>query len=59
MKARIFSLDGKATGEAELPKVFATPHRPDVIKRAVLAERSRQRQPYGSDVLAGKSSRPQ
>lgn len=56
MKAKVHGLDGKAEGDVELPPVFETPHRPDVIKRAVLAQQSRRRQKYGSDVLAGKRS---
>ena len=52
--AKLFGLDGKSAKDVELPKVFNTPYRPDVIKRAVLAEQSTQRQPYGTDLLAGK-----
>ncbi|MBI4017980.1 MAG: 50S ribosomal protein L4 [Candidatus Aenigmarchaeota archaeon] len=51
---KLYDLSGKAVGDVELPAIFRTPYRPDVIKRAVLAAQSRQRQPYGSDVLAGK-----
>lgn len=47
-------MSGKAAGDVELPAVFSTPYRPDVIKRAVLAEQSARRQPYGADPLAGK-----
>jgi len=54
--AKLFGLDGKSAKDVELPKVFNTPYRPDVIKRAVLAEQSTQRQPYGTDLLAGKRS---
>lgn len=56
MKVKIYDLDGKATGEMELPAVFSTPYRPDVIKRAVLAQQSARRQPYGTDPLAGLRS---
>lgn len=52
--AKIFSLEGKAVGKVELPRVFATPIRPDVIKRAVLAVQSSRRQPQGRDYMAGK-----
>ncbi|MDI6721110.1 MAG: 50S ribosomal protein L4 [Candidatus Aenigmarchaeota archaeon] len=54
MKVKIYDLTGKETGTTELPRVFETPYRPDVIKRAVLAQQSRRRQKYGSDPLAGK-----
>ena len=54
MKTIIFDVQGNQKGEIELPKVFNTDFRPDVIKRAVLAIQSHKRQPYGSDKLAGK-----
>lgn len=56
MKAKLYDLDGKEAGEVELPPVFSTPFRPDVIKRAVLAQQSARRQPYGTDPLAGLRS---
>jgi large subunit ribosomal protein L4e len=52
--AKIFDLQGKAAGKATLPTIFATPLRPDVIKRAVLAIQSSRRQPQGRDPMAGK-----
>jgi large subunit ribosomal protein L4e len=51
---KIYGLDGSVVGEAKLPKVFSTKYRPEVIQRAVLALQSSRRQPYGTDVLAGK-----
>ena len=51
---KIFNLEGKSTGKIELPPVFATPLRPDVIKRAVLAIQSSRFQPQGRDPMAGK-----
>jgi len=54
--AEIFDLQGKATGKITLPKVFTTPLRPDVIKRAVLAIQSNRRQPQGRDLMAGKKT---
>jgi large subunit ribosomal protein L4e len=54
MKASILNLQGKVVGKVELPPVFQEPIRPDLIQRAVLAIWSRRRQPYGTDVLAGK-----
>lgn len=53
MKAPVFNLTGKAGKEISLPRAFSEPVRQDLIKRAVLAEQSRERQPYGSDHLAG------
>jgi len=52
--AKIFNLDGKAVGKIKVPKVFKTPLRPDVIRRAVVAIQSRRFQPQGRDPLAGK-----
>jgi len=49
-------LDGKATSEITLPKVFSTEFRPDLIQRAVLAIQSHKRQPYGVDPRAGLRS---
>ena len=51
---KIFDLQGKPIGKATLPDVFATPLRPDVIKRAVLAIQSSRLQPQGRDPMAGK-----
>ena len=52
--AKVFNLEGKAVGKIDLPAVFATPLRPDVIKRAVLAMQSNRLQPQGRDRMAGK-----
>lgn len=56
MKANIYDLDGKIKGQIELPSVFSTPLREDVIKRAFIALQSQQRQPYGTDPEAGLRS---
>mgnify|MGYP001598407987 CR=1 FL=1 len=56
MKVKVYDLEGNAVGDVELPKVFSTSYRPDVIKRAVLAQQSAKRQPYGTDPLAGLRS---
>jgi len=50
----VYSLDGKAIGRVKIPRVFRTPIRPDVIKRAVLAIQTHRLQPQGRDVMAGK-----
>src|SRR4030043_521209 len=54
--AEIFDLQGKSTGKIDLPNVFQTPLRPDVIKRAVLAIQSHRIQPQGRDPMAGKKN---
>ncbi len=53
MMAKVLNLKGEVVEEIELPKVFETEYRPDVIKRAVLAIQSHRRQPYGTNPLAG------
>jgi len=50
----VFNIEGEAVGEVELPEVFETPLRPDVIKRAVVALQSHRFQPQGRDPMAGK-----
>ena len=54
--AKIFNLQGKPVGKTTLPRVFETPLRPDVIKRAVLAIQSSRIQPQGRDPMAGKKT---
>ena len=56
MKAKLFNADGTEAGEVELPSVFETPIREDIIRRAFLAIMSHSRQPYGADPLAGLRS---
>jgi len=51
---KVFDLNGKPVGKIKLPPIFATPIRPDVIKRAVLAIQSTRFQPQGRDPMAGK-----
>jgi len=51
---KIFDLAGKPVGKIKLPRVFETPYRPDVIKRAVLASQSHRFQPQGRNPMAGK-----
>lgn len=54
MKAKIYSLKGKAAGEVELPAIFEADVRPDLIKRAVLVAQAARYQPHGVDWMAGK-----
>lgn len=54
LSSKIFDLEGKPIGRVRLPKVFKTPIRPDVIRRAVVAIQSHRIQPQGRDVMAGK-----
>ena len=54
MEATVKDLTGDAAGEVDLPPVFQTPYRPDLIHRAVLAAQANRTQPYGADPFAGK-----
>jgi large subunit ribosomal protein L4e len=53
MNATVRDLDGDDAGEVELPDVFETPYRPDLIKRAVLAAQANRQQDTGTDEYAG------
>ena len=55
MNVTKYSVKGQKMSEKiELPKVFETTLRPDIIRRAVLAEQSLKRQPKGVSPLAGR-----
>ena len=56
VKTKVVNLQGEAKTTVELPKVFETPVRPDVIKRAVTAQQSHRLQPQGRDPMAGKKT---
>ena len=53
MKVDVYNLKGEAIGKVELPKIFEEEIREEIIKRAVLSEESRERQPKGNYRLAG------
>jgi len=53
MQATIRDLNGEDAGTLELPSVFETELRPDLIKRAVLAAQANRKQDYGADEFAG------
>jgi large subunit ribosomal protein L4e len=52
-KINVYSLEGSVVKTMELPGVFNTAFRPDVIRRAVVAEEANQRQAYGPSEGAG------
>ncbi len=54
VSSKVFNLEGKNIGKIKLPKVFQTPLRPDIIKRAVVSLQSHRIQPQGRDMMAGK-----
>ncbi|MEM3791527.1 MAG: 50S ribosomal protein L4 [Candidatus Micrarchaeaceae archaeon] len=53
MKAKIYDKEGRQIGEMELPKVFEVEPRIDIIRRALIAEETRELQPQGRFLLAG------
>ena len=53
MQATIYDLDGGDAGEVDLPGVFETAVRPDLIDRAVRAAQANRKQDYGADEYAG------
>lgn len=53
MKVKLYSLTGRAKDDVELPAVFDTPVRVDLIRKAVNAAQANRRQPYGPNPRAG------
>ncbi|WP_096389471.1 50S ribosomal protein L4 [Halopenitus persicus] len=53
MKATVRDLDGEDAGSLELPAVFETAFRPDLIRRAVSVAQANRKQAYGADEFAG------
>ncbi len=49
----VYGTNGKVKGKVELPQVFSTPFRPDLIRRAVVAAQANRRQRYGPSKVAG------
>jgi large subunit ribosomal protein L4e len=54
ISAKVFDLKGEEVSQLNLPQIFHTPSRPDVIRRAVVAIQSHRIQPQGRDPMAGK-----
>ncbi len=52
-RAHLLGLDGKSHASVTLPAAFSNPVRPDLIRRAVVAQQSHRRQPYGTSPTAG------
>jgi large subunit ribosomal protein L4e len=49
----VYSVKGEVSGTVDVPAAFSTEHRPDIIKKAVLAAAANGRQPYGPAPGAG------
>lgn len=54
MRVPVLNMNSEQVEEIELPRVFQTPIRPDLIWRAVISLQSHRFQPQGRDPLAGK-----
>nr|AJS13122.1 50S ribosomal protein L4P [uncultured archaeon] len=52
-QVHVYALDGKAIRAVDLPAVFLSELRPDLVRRAVTAFQANRRQPYGSSRTAG------
>lgn len=53
MNATVRDLNGDEAGTVDLPEVFETAYRPDLIRRAVIAAQANRKQAYGADEYAG------
>jgi len=53
MKATVRDLNGDEAEEIDLPDVFETQFRSDLIRRAVVAAQANRKQAYGADEFAG------
>ncbi|ELZ08596.1 50S ribosomal protein L4P [Halovivax asiaticus JCM 14624] len=54
MQATVHDLDGADADTVELPAIFETEYRPDLISRAVRVAQANRTQAYGADEFAGK-----
>ena len=53
IKVNVYKTDGTSSEKIDLPNIFNTPYRPDIIRKSFNILHSNKRQPYGSDPLAG------
>ncbi|RLG41499.1 MAG: 50S ribosomal protein L4 [Thermoproteota archaeon] len=53
LRRPLFNLEGEIIGEIELPEVFKTDIRPDIIRRVYLSQLTARIQPQGRDKRAG------
>jgi len=52
-QTNVYSVKGEVSGTVDVPEVFSSEYRPDVIKKAILAAAANKRQPYGPNEKAG------
>jgi len=53
IKVNVYGIDGASSEKIDLPEVFDTPYRPDIIRKSFNVLHSNKRQPYGADPFAG------
>lgn len=53
VKVNVYGLDGSSSEKIDLPDIFNTPYRPDIIRKSFNILHSNKRQPYGAYVYAG------
>jgi large subunit ribosomal protein L4e len=54
VKVNVYGINGSSSEKIDLPEIFNTPYRPDVIRKSFNSLHSNKRQPYGADPNAGK-----
>lgn len=54
MTVNVYNKEGKASAKAEVPAVFSTAFRPDLIRKAVNVAQANRRQRYGAMPVAGE-----
>jgi len=53
-KVNVYKTDGKSSEKIDLPEIFNTTYRPDIIKKSFNILQSNKRKPYGASPLAGR-----
>ncbi|MCL2033011.1 MAG: 50S ribosomal protein L4 [Methanomassiliicoccaceae archaeon] len=52
-QTNVYSVKGEVSGTIDVPEVFSSEYRPDIIKKAILAAAANKRQPYGPAERSG------
>ena len=53
VKVNVYGINGSSTEKIDLPDIFETPYRPDIIRKSFNVLHSNKRQPYGANPYAG------